>query len=374
MIRFVCTCGRTLQAREENAGKVVQCPACQQRVTVPVEPAAAPAVETEEKPTPPRERIQSVAPTTRANDVGESSEESSGITTPVGNSGKAIASLVLGILSLFCNVLSGLPALIVGILALRDIGRSQEPLGGRGLAVAGIITACVGTLLSCVVFFVGLFPLMVLLPAVQKVREAASRAQSQNNLKQMGLAMHNYNAVNNSHLPAAAICDKNGRPLLSWRVAILPYIEEQALYSRFKLDEPWDGPHNIQLLALMPKVYRLPDDPKTPLDHTHYQVFVGNGAAFDLRRGFSIPGDFTDGTSNTILIAEAANAVPWTKPEDIPFDPRQPMIPLMSNHFRSGFDVVLVDGSTRVVSPALSDPTFKAAITRNGGELLGPDW
>ncbi len=372
MIRFVCSCGRMLQAREENVGKVVLCPACNQRVTVPAESASS-LDEQGVKPTPPRERIQSEPRTAPASNESEAGEESPDVSAPVGNSGKAVASLVLGILSLFCNVLAGLPALIVGILALRDIGRSRERLGGRGLAIGGIITACVGTLLSCVVFFVGLLPLM-LLPAVQKVREAAARTQSQNNLKQMGIAMHNYNAVNNSHLPAAAICDKNGRPLLSWRVAILPYFGEQGLYNRFKLDEPWDGPHNKQLLAFMPKIYGLPGDQQTPPDHTHYQVFVGGGAAFDLRQGASLPRDFTDGTSNTILIAEAAKAVPWTQPVDITFNPNQPMIPLMGSYFKSGFHVAMVDGSVRTVTAGVTEPTFKAAITRNGGENLGLDW
>lgn len=121
-------------------------------------------------------------------------------------------------------------------------------------------------------------------------------------------------------------------------------------------------------------VYLLPGDTETPADRTHYQVFVGNGAAFDLKRGYSIPADFPDGTSNTILIAEVANAVPWTKPEDVPFDPRQPMLPLMSKHFGSVFLVGMGDGSIRTIASQISEATFKAAITRNGREKLGPDW
>jgi hypothetical protein len=361
MIRFDCTCGKSLQAQEEQAGKIVLCPACQQRVTVPAAPVDEPPSEAGDEP-PSRQQIQRERPKMREEDDRQA---------PAGNSGKAVASLVLGILSVFCNVLAGLPAVIVGMLALRDIGRSRERLGGRGMATAGIITACVGTLLSCLVFFVAILPLL-LLPAVQKVREAAARAQSQNNLKQMVLALHNYNDVNN-HLPPAAICAKNGRPLLSWRVAILPYIEQQQLYSRFKLDEPWDGPNNKKLLPLMPKTYALPGD-TTTTELTHYQVFVGNNAAFDLNRGYAIPQDFPDGTANTLLIVEAAKAVPWTKPEDVPFHPRQPMLPLMGMHLHNGFVVAMGDGSVRLVTPQISESTFKAAITRKGGEQLGPDW
>ncbi len=95
---------------------------------------------------------------------------------------------------------------------------------------------------------------VALLDGVRKVRGAASRTQSQNNLKQIGLAMHNYHATNNM-LPPHATYDKNGKPLLSWRVFILPYIEQQDLYKQFHLDEPWDSEHNKKLLAKMPVIY-----------------------------------------------------------------------------------------------------------------------
>ena len=98
-----------------------------------------------------------------------------------------------------------------------------------------------------------------LLEAVQKVREAASRAQSQNNLKQFALAMHNYHSTYN-HLPPAASFDKNGKPMLSWRVMILPFIEQDALYKQFRLEEPWDSEHNKKLLAKMPEVFASPDE------------------------------------------------------------------------------------------------------------------
>jgi hypothetical protein len=383
MIRFVCECGKQLQAREENAGKAVLCPACQQQLTIPFAPPSPTSVQSEEPAARPsaEPRIQRNRPALR--DEPELEEEEEIEDGPprqaAGNSGKAITSLVLGILSVFCNVLTGLPALLVGLLALRDIKRSRGRLGGQGLALAGVITACAGTLLSCVILGVFALPMMVLLPAVGKVREAAARTQSQNNLKQMGLAMHNYNSTY-LRLPPAGIGDPNkpqeaGKPLLSWRVAILPFIEQQHLYQQFKLDEPWDGPSNIKLLKHMPRIYMLPGDDKTPPDHTHYQVFVGNGAAFDKTRGNSIPQDFTDGTSNTILVVEAAQAVPWTKPDDIPFDPSKPIAPLFSTHFRSGCNVLLADGSVKVVLPAyVAESTFKAAITRNGNDRLGPDW
>jgi hypothetical protein len=214
----------------------------------------------------------------------------------------------------------------------------------------------------------------LLLPAVQKVREAAGRSQSQNNLKQLALGMLNYQPVNGGRFPAAAICDKNGRPLLSWRVAILPYIEQEHLYKQFKLDEPWDGPNNKRLLAQMPLVYRVPSEGLQASDTTHYKVFVGNGAAFDKTRGYSIQ-DFTDGMSNTILIIEApAMPVPWTMPDDIDFNPNKPMKGLLGIPASGGCSVALADGSLRLVKPQVSENTLKAAITRNGRDALGPDW
>ena len=95
----------------------------------------------------------------------------------------------------------------------------------------------------------------LLLPAVQAAREAARRSQCVNNLKQIGLAMHNYHAQQNK-FPGAAITNKQGKPLLSWRVAILPLLDQQGLYEKFKLDEPWDSPHNRALLTSI--LFRLP--------------------------------------------------------------------------------------------------------------------
>ncbi|MGH7226478.1 MAG: DUF4190 domain-containing protein, partial [Gemmataceae bacterium] len=134
MIRFVCACGRQLQAREENAGKVVLCPACKQRVTVPDQFSTSDQPKEPMEPPAPRQRVQRERPSFRNEEEAESEAAAS---QPMGSSGKAVTSLLLGILSVFCNVLTGLPAVLVGILALRDIGRSRERLTGRGLAMAG---------------------------------------------------------------------------------------------------------------------------------------------------------------------------------------------------------------------------------------------
>jgi hypothetical protein len=121
-----------------------------------------------------------------------------------------------------------------------------------------------------------------------------------------------------------AICDRDGKPLLSWRVAILPYIEQVTLYKRFKLDEPWDSPQNIQLLPDMPHQYESPKK-NNKSGETYYQAFTGEGTAFPAPG--KEPPLFED-CADRLLVVEAENGVPWTKPEDLPYDPLKPLPPL----------------------------------------------
>jgi hypothetical protein len=182
--------------------------------------------------------------------------------------------------------------------------------------------------------------------------------------------MQNYHAVHGT-LPPAAVCDKTGRPLLSWRVLMLPYLEEQGLYEQFKMDEPWDSAHNIELLSRIPHIYRPFNGKKTPEPYTtYYQVFVGKGAAFEINRGFDTGKDFPDGTSNTFLMIEGKHAVPWTKPEDLPYAAKQPL-PEIGGVFTAGFTAALADGHVRFFLAKETNPaTIRAFITRNGGETI----
>jgi hypothetical protein len=206
--------------------------------------------------------------------------------------------------------------------------------------------------------------------AVQKVRQAAARIHSVNNLKQLALAMHNYHDAT-GQFPPQAVYDKNGKPLLSWRVLILPYIEGDQLFKEFKLDEPWDSEHNKKLLAKMPRVFAMQSQPANATE-TFYQAFTGKGALFDGKQGIKIT-DITDGTSNTIMFVEAAKAVPWTKPEDLTYDPDKPL-PKLGNFFGKGFNAALCDGSVRFISAAIAEANLRALITRNGGEVLPMDF
>jgi RNA polymerase sigma factor (sigma-70 family) len=193
----------------------------------------------------------------------------------------------------------------------------------------------------------------------------ALRERSTLNLKQIALAMHNYHDTN-AHLPPAAIRDKNGKALLSWRVAILPWIEQDALYRSFHLDEAWDSPHNKELLAQVPPIYApVRNKPKDP-NATYYQVFVGPGTVFERAKGQRI-NDITDGLSNTLLVVEAGEAVPWTKPADLPYDPEKPL-PKLGGLFPDGFHAALCDGSVHFLKKKdYDEKTMRAAITRNDG-------
>ncbi len=186
--------------------------------------------------------------------------------------------------------------------------------------------------------------------------------------------MLNYQAEH-GRMPPAVVYGKDGRPLHSWRVLILPYMEQGELYDRFHLDESWDSPHNLPLLELMPGTYEPPPGKKSRMlaSHTVCHVFVGEGAAFEDKKELKIPGDFPDGTSNTILIVEGGTPTPWTKPEDIPFDAESsPSLP--KPLFRNMIRAALVDGSVHYIRRDISASTLRAAITRNGGEALGDDW
>jgi hypothetical protein len=196
----------------------------------------------------------------------------------------------------------------------------------------------------------------------------AAKARDVNNLKQLALAMINYADANRGILPPQAVTGKDGKALLSWRVQLLPYLEEGALYKEFKLDEAWDSPHNKKLLEKMPKVFA-PVRGKAEPNTTFYQVFVGKDASFRPGAQMRFPASFTDGTANTVMVAEAAQAVPWTKPADLMFDPARPL-PKLGGQFPNGFNVALWDGSIRFIKKDFDPQEMKNFITPSGGEVI----
>ncbi len=200
-------------------------------------------------------------------------------------------------------------------------------------------------------------------------QDAADRMRAMNQLKQIGLAMHGYHDRQGT-FPPAALANKKGEALLSWRVLLLPYVDEQKLFREFNLEEPWDSPNNKKLLARRPKVFEpVRKDPGGGA--TFYQVFHGKGAGFEGNRGLGVR-EFRDGTSNTILVVEAADAVPWTKPADVPFDPKKPL-PKLGAMFDDVFLTAFADGSVRSVRKTIAEKVLRAVITRAGGEVAQLD-
>lgn len=234
-----------------------------------------------------------------------------------------------------------------------------------------VLAGAVVALLAC-----GGILLALLLPAVQAAREAARRTQCANNLKMIGIALHNYHDVHGS-FPPAYIPDENGRPMHSWRVLVLPYLEEQFLYDQYNFNEPWDGPNNSRLAASMPDFFACPSDVATPgQSMTSYVAIAGPGAAFDgsKRVRFS---DVDDGLANTVVVVEARGTnIQWTEPHDIDLNQMRFVINSpggqeVSSQHPGGAQVLFADGSVRMLSASLPSETLRALITIAGGEAVG---
>ena len=191
--------------------------------------------------------------------------------------------------------------------------------------------------------------------------------------------MHNYHD-SFKKFPAAYSADKDGKPLLSWRVHILPFVEQQALYEQFHLDEPWHSDHNRKLIAQIPPVYKAPGSQADP----GKTVYLGNpaengmfGPPTEKGRDGRWPGgiairEVTDGTSNTIMVVEASDerAVIWTKPDDFEPDEEDPIKGLVSLR-QGGFNAALCDGAVRFISEHIDRRILKLLFTRNDGQPVG---
>ncbi len=207
-----------------------------------------------------------------------------------------------------------------------------------------------------------------LAPAVTGARTAAERTRTANNLKQIGLALHSYHDGNGS-FPARANFDAVGKPLLSWRVQLLPYLEHSDLYKQFRQDEPWDSAHNKKLLAKMPDVFRATGSKnKAESGKTNFLAPICDGSVLGADKGTKIA-DIRDGTSNTIAAVEVTDeaAVFWTKPDDWQVDDKEPVKALGDT-----FAALFCDASVRFFTKDIAPETLKAMLTRNGGERVEP--
>jgi hypothetical protein len=212
--------------------------------------------------------------------------------------------------------------------------------------------------------------------AAKETSAAATTNERLNDFRQIILAFHNFHATYRSFPPieVGEHFDENGEPHLSWRVYLLPYIEQAPLFDQFHLDEPWDSDHNKVLIDQMPVVYKTTDNPgkttimgfvndKDSRPHSGMSHFPGKSVA-----GFH---EFTDGTANTVLLVEAAPeaAVPWTQPTDLLYDPEKPL-PKLGRPDEDFVIAAFVDGSCRKLSKEIAEATWRALITRNGMETF----
>jgi prepilin-type processing-associated H-X9-DG protein len=252
-----------------------------------------------------------------------------------------------------------------------------SPPPRRGLSTGWIVFIVLASV-GAVMLVCGGIMAALLLPAVQAAREAARRIACSNNMKQIGLAIYNYAQANKCY-PPAYVADKNGKPLYSWRVLILPYMECDYQYRQFHLDESWDSPHNMSLASQMPRCFCCPSAFAAGSGSvTCYAMIVGphafgNGAK--PRR----PAEIKDAQSNTIMMVEAVGEkIPWTAPIDVDAadvvsiqtaDVNNPLpIKGISSCHSRGANVLMGDGSVQFLSSTIDKKALKAMTTIDGGE------
>jgi len=225
------------------------------------------------------------------------------------------------------------------------------------LAVAcGVLVVCGGVLAA------------LLLPAIQAAREAGRRAACMNNIKQINLALVNYQSLYRRFPPASD--GTKGQPV-SWRIAILPFIERDNLYKQYRQDEPWDSPHNLAIAKQMPREFLCPSDTGAGEGETSYVMITGENTIGGTPDSSGVtPRQITDGTSNTIMIVEVHGLkIPWTEPRDITVDE-------LLQRVRSGgrighvatFNVGMADGSVRPLPNRIDAETLRRLAIINDGQ------
>jgi hypothetical protein len=251
-------------------------------------------------------------------------------------------------------------------LAAPGTGYAYAPqAGAAGAAGAGILVvviAIIGSLVIC-----GGILLALLLPAFSAAQEAARRAQASNNLKQIGLALHNYHDTYNS-FPPAVVTDANGKPLYSGRVLLLPFLEQNAIYSQFDLTQPWDSSQNMPLAQISIAQFMDPSAKPAP-GQTDFLFVSGKGTIFEAGQTSRLR-DILDGTSNTLMLIEVKNSgISWTEPKDI--DLTQAAALPAGNH-PGGNIAITADGAVRFLSKNIAPATLQGLTTKAGGEMINP--
>jgi prepilin-type processing-associated H-X9-DG protein len=273
--------------------------------------------------------------------------------------------ITVGMAVVFAGLRSGwlgpLLALFMGLLWLATCVtlivcgiRSLEKLGG--LAALGAVGMLLGLcLFSTIVSQRGHGP-------------ASQRSQCINNLKQLAIALHMYESQYGT-LPPPYVADRFGKPMHSWRVLLLPFLEQDQLYKQYRLDEPWDGPNNRKLHKMVVSVYQCPFEPGPS---TSYLAVVGPGTPWNPKRPLSL--GFKDGNSNTILLVESHNTgIHWMEPRDLHLSQMNPQLngaegQGISSPHEGGASVAFADGSVHFLPNTLTAEELRALLTADGGE------
>ncbi len=264
------------------------------------------------------------------------------------------------------------------------LGLSLAVFGGCGVVVFGLVLGLAIYLRVVKNFkslpylaFVALCLICagLLLPQIGASREPGRRVECANNLRQIALALQNYHQANGCFPPAYS-ADKNGKPMHSWRVLILPYLNRNDLYQAYDFTEPWNGPKNNKLLAKGPRVYICPSDWNASVSgatQTSYVAVVGPNAAWAGEKPRIAPADFPEGTNNTIMVVEVASSgISWTEPKDLSLDTlgkvagKSAVLMPSSNHV-SRLNVAMVDGSVMCLRTDSYSMNDLKKILQNGG-------
>lgn len=275
--------------------------------------------------------------------------------------------LVWSILStIFCCWPTGIVSIVYAsqVNSLLSVGSFQKAQKAAGAAKMWALISCILGIAPLLLVLVGLF-----LPAVQSVRQETRNLQNCNNLRMVSMAMQEYSIVNRQ-LPAAYTVNEDGQRLHSWRVAILPFIDEEELYKSIRLDEPWDSEWNKKFHDMCPSVFRNPLVELAP-GETTYAVVVGENTAFPGSEGIDLE-TIKDGASNTGMITERS-PVCWMDPNsDIPFEEAIKGVNNSPNgirsHFKGRFTVVTCDGAVYRLNDSASGDFLRKLFDRQDGD------
>ena len=195
---------------------------------------------------------------------------------------------------------------------------------------------------------------------------AETKKRIKTNLKGIAIALHNYHDTFNE-FPPAVLTGPDGKTKYSWRVAILPFVNAGVQYDLYRKNEPWDSPHNKQILERMPSVFRDPNADPNSTDCGYFAI-DGPGAMFDGEAATKIS-DVLDGLSATLMVVEAKRKIPWTKPEDIPYDPEKPL-PKFGGIYKGGYHALFADGSVHWLRDSIKEKKMRDLINRDEGNVV----